>query len=107
MHYQVLNIEPLLEDFSKRITTENADNELEWYSFPQGWSDTSLGFGGAGGQMMCGAQTVIVGNLYRYGVYFGGRFAYLVERPNETFFEDMHNWKMADIRRSGKYKRAV
>lgn len=105
MHYQVLNVESLLEDFLKRIKAEGSLEELEWYAFPQGWSDTTLGFGGVGGQMMCGAQTVIVGHWYRYGVYFGGRFAYEVERPNEIFFEDMRNWKMADIRRSVKYRK--
>lgn len=68
--------------------------------FPQTWGSTSLGFGGIGGQAITEAYTVVV-DSDRAGacaVYFGGRFAYLVEhaRQNPAFRQDVFNQSMAD-----------
>ena len=67
--------------------------------FEQTWASTALGFGGIGGQALTGAYTVIIDNLYtaEYSVYFGGRFAYKVDNPNKTFFEDIANQDMSQV----------
>lgn len=68
--------------------------------FPQTWSSTALGFGGIGGQAITSAYTVVASCSVAGGaaVYFGGRFAYLVEhaRQNQAFREDVTNQRMAD-----------
>lgn len=67
--------------------------------FEQSWGSTALGFGGVGGQAITGAYTVIIDNIYtsEYSVYFGGRFAYKVNNPNKTFFEDMAYQDMSPV----------
>lgn len=74
--------------------------EVEVYSGPQGWGDTTCGFGGYGGQMITGAQSVVVINDWNGNarVYHGGRFAYQVNRPNELFWRDLANWKLRGAR---------
>ena len=54
-------------------------DDVRVYSFPQTHSDTTLGFGGFGGQMMASAQTYVVDIEGHLLVYFGGRFAYRAE----------------------------
>lgn len=53
--------------------------------FPQTWGSTALGFGGIGGQAITTAYTVIVScdQSGASAVYFGGQFAYLVERAHQ------------------------
>ena len=75
--------------------------DLTVYSmFPQTWSSTALGFGGIGGQAFTSAYVcVIESNLVGgYAVYFGGRLAYVIERPNEKFMEDIARQRMVDAR---------
>lgn len=86
MNNAILNIQVILEDAAERLSSHHPEN-LYWYSFPQTWGSTALGFGGIGGAAMTTAQTVVV---FTYGapigkaaVYFGGRFAYLVENAGE------------------------
>jgi len=74
--------------------------------FTQMWGSTALGFGGIGGAAMTTAYTIILECEGRYAVYFGGRFAYLIERPNETFFEDMVRQQMEKVADANKYKKA-
>jgi hypothetical protein len=66
--------------------------------FPQTWSSTALGFGGIGGQAITSAYVCIIeSNLVGgYAVYFGGRLAYVIDRPNEKFIEDIHRQRMVD-----------
>jgi hypothetical protein len=73
--------------------------DLTVYSmFPQTWSSTALGFGGIGGQAITSAYVCIIeSNLIRgYAVYFGGRLAYVINRPNEKFIEDIERHRMVD-----------
>jgi len=73
--------------------------DLTVYSmFPQTWSSTALGFGGIGGQAITSAYVCIIeSNLVGgYAVYFGGRLAYVIERPNEKFIEDIERHRMVD-----------
>ena len=67
--------------------------------FPQLWGSTALGFGGVGGQAMTTAYTIVIQSEQGFGccVYFNGRLAYRVEKPNVEFFEDMHKSRMADV----------
>ncbi len=75
--------------------------------FPQQWSSTALGFGGIGGQAFTTAYTVVLcGPMGDHLVYFGGRFAYRVARPNAQFFEDIASSDMADVRSAGRYESA-
>jgi len=66
--------------------------------FPQTWSSTALGFGGIGGQAITSAYVCIIeSNLVGgYAVYFGGRLAYVINRPNEKFIEDIERHRMVD-----------
>ena len=73
--------------------------DLTVYSmFPQTWSSTALGFGGIGGQAITSAYVCIIeSNLVGgYAVYFGGRLAYVINRPNEKFIEDLQRHRMVD-----------
>lgn len=73
--------------------------------FPQVWSSTALGFGGIGGQAITTAYTTVVESDIDASccVYFGGQFAYRIERPNEQFFEDLMKQQMTNV--SGAKKR--
>jgi hypothetical protein len=68
--------------------------------FPQTWSSTALGFGGIGGQAITSAYVcVIESNLVGgYAVYFGGRLAYVIDRPNEMFIEHIARQRMVDAK---------
>lgn len=72
--------------------------------FLQAWGSTALGFGGIGGQAITTAYTIILRSDQAdgYCVYFNGRFAYKIDRPNRQFFEDMHNFNMCEVARAKK-----
>lgn len=87
-------------------TRNHEPRELTVYAmFPQTWSSTALGFGGLGGQAITPAYTVIIESTLGHGycVYFGGRFAYMVERATDHFFGDVINQRMAAIKEHAKY----
>lgn len=66
--------------------------------FSQTWSSTALGFGGLGGQAITNAYTTVVrGPRGDYCVYFGGRKAYRIERPNRVFLEDLLRHQMHEV----------
>lgn len=67
--------------------------------FPQTWGSTALGFGGIGGQAVTSAYVIVIESQLGYGycVYFGGRFAYRIEQPNEQFFLDIQQKRMHDV----------
>jgi hypothetical protein len=80
-------------------TRKHSFYDLTVYSmFPQTWSSTALGFGGIGGQAITSAYVCIIeSNLVGgYAVYFGGRLAYVINRPNEKFIEDIERHRMVD-----------
>ena len=82
-------------------TRKHSFYDLTVYSmFPQTWSSTALGFGGIGGQAITSAYVCIIeSNLVGgYAVYFGGRLAYVIDRPNEKFMEDIQRHRMVDAR---------
>jgi hypothetical protein len=90
-------------------TRKHSFYDLTLYSmFPQTWGSTALGFGGIGGQAVTSAYVcVIQSNLVGgYAVYFSGRFAYMIDRPNEKFIEDIERHRMVDARLGkGTYER--
>jgi hypothetical protein len=80
-------------------TRKHSFYDLTVYSmFPQTWSSTALGFGGIGGQAFTSAYVCIIeSNLVGgYAVYFGSRLAYVINRPNEKFIEDISRHRMVD-----------
>jgi hypothetical protein len=82
-------------------TRKHSFYDLTVYSmFPQTWSSTALGFGGIGGQAITSAYVCIIeSNLVGgYAVYFGGRLAYVINRPNEKFIEDIERHRMVDAK---------
>lgn len=84
--------------------------ECEVYSFPQTWGDGSLGFGGISGQAITTAQTVVIlgSNRNDAVVYFGGRLAYHINKPNQRFMEDLHNFSMGKVSGAvSRYSRAA
>jgi hypothetical protein len=92
-------------------TRKHTFYDLTVYSmFVQSWGSTALGFGGIGGQAITSAYVCIIeSNLVgQFAVYFGGRLAYVIERPNEKFWEDRSSQRMVDAK-LGKstYERTV
>jgi len=73
--------------------------------FVQTWNSTALGFGGIGGQAFTDAYTIILESKHGKGfcVYFGDQFAYRVENPNPTFFEDIASKSMKSVKDHASY----
>lgn len=70
----------------------------EVHLWQQTWGSTALGFGGMGGASITTANVVvIIGPSRAAAVYFGGRFAYLIERPNARFRDDVKMRQLADV----------
>jgi hypothetical protein len=81
-------------------TRKHDEYIMEVYAmFPQVWSSTALGFGGLGGQAITSAYTVVIESQVGMGccVYFGGRFAYRIAKPNETFYTDIAKRQMHKV----------
>ena len=80
-------IQATLDDAISRLGVDF--NRLYVISLPQKWPDASCGFGGIAAQVLTDAQTVVVsapdGSLAL--VYVRGEFAYVVERPNQAFWD--------------------
>ena len=82
-------------------TRKHSFYDLSVYSmFPQTWGSTALGFGGIGGQAITSAYVCIIeSNLIGcFAVYFGGRLAYVINRPNEKFMQDVAQQRMVDAK---------
>jgi hypothetical protein len=64
-------------------------SSLEVCSFRQTWRDASCGFGGIAAQVLTAAQTVVLSRTdgVRALVYVRGEFAYVVDRPNQAFWD--------------------
>ena len=66
--------------------------------FEQVWGSTNLGFVGVGGSSMTSAWTHVITTFDGfYHVFFGGRFAYTIEHPNENFMNDLINQIMQSV----------
>ena len=83
------------------------EDDIEVHSWPQGWGDTALGFGGIGGQMIMTAQTVVVQCYGHYLVYHGGRFAYGVTRLDDEFVQAFNGRRLPGQREPAKFKREM
>lgn len=73
-------------------TRPHTEYDIEVYAmFIQTWGSTALGFGGLGGQAITDAYTIVLKSTagLGYSVYFNGRFAYYIARPNQQFFKDI------------------
>ena len=104
---------PLIhERFWNEIKEELSEEEKKYYPefemtmFLQTWGDTSLGFGGIGGQAITSAYTTVVRDIYSgwCGVFFGERLAYKIKNPNEKFNEDVRNGNMRPVYEKVIYK---
>lgn len=91
----------------KKAVRQHTSNDIEVYAmFSQTWSSTALGFGGIGGQAITDAYTIVLRSnlLGEYCVYFGGRFAYNIKKPNEKFVQDVLNRQMCAVKDKSKYE---
>lgn len=80
---------------------KHTEHDIGIYSmFSQTWGSTALGFNGLGGAAITDAYVIIL-HSYRgvpgFCVYFGGRFAYYIENPNQQFFNDIQSRNMASV----------
>ena len=82
-------------------------DDFDMFMFEQAWADTSLGFGGIGGQAITFATTYVFVPAscdQKCFVYFAGRFAYAADY-NKAFIEDLKTHRMASVAMSGKYRK--
>ena len=95
------------EDIRFRFKNRNTRmSDFEMFDFMQVWSDTTLGFGGIGGQAMTSARTYVfvpVSCEEECFVYFAGKFAYSVPYSQE-FVEDVKGGRVAAKYKAGKYR---
>lgn len=83
----MMMIQTALDDATSRLGVDFTG--LQVISFRQTWPDASCGFGGIAAQVLTDAQTVVVSasDGSSAAVYVRGAFAYLIERPNSTFWD--------------------
>lgn len=82
-------------------TRKHTFYDLTVYSlFPQTWGSTALGFGSIGGQAITSAYVCVIESdlVGGFAVYFGGRLAYVINRPNQKFVEDVARHRMVDAK---------
>lgn len=80
------------KEATKKKSRKHTDYDIRLMNmFPQTWGSTALGFGGIGGAAMTSAYTIILNSYLNgeYLVYFGGQFAYKINKPTDAFFEDI------------------
>lgn len=78
---------------------------LKLGAFDQTWPNTACGFAGVAGQAFTNALTVVVeGPLGYVCVYFGGRLAYHIGKPNSRFFEDLAKRQLLEQRYGSTYR---
>lgn len=70
------------------------ESDIHVYSFPQSFSDTTLGFGGVGGQAFTTAQVTVVVCGLNACVYVNGRICHKIKKVNQKFWEDLGNQNM-------------
>jgi hypothetical protein len=77
--------------------------DLEVIHFRQIWGTTALGFLHKGQSRMTAAYTTVITDKRSWCVYFDGRLAYLLRRPNAKFFEDLSNRVLRPIKYQNYY----
>lgn len=79
------------------------------HTFPQIWGNTTLGFGGVGGDAMTTAYTTVLEDIVTgvVFVYFDITYAYTIYKPNSRFFNALHNKKLASVIESGRYENFI
>lgn len=91
------------DNYTNKVTVD----DFELYIFSQTWGDTTIGFGGIGGQSMTEAMTYVFIPKHTYNkkcyVYFNSIFAYSVDY-SENFYKDIQNQHMLPVYQSYKYK---
>ena len=95
------------QDVRIKKSRKHTMSDVDVYAmFPQTWGSTALGFGGIGGQAITRAYTIIVQSncTGKFCVYFGGKFAYSVDRPNLKFYEDINNRCMIEVKNAYIYE---
>lgn len=107
------NLPLVQEKFYNAIKEELTKEQAKYPDFEvmavflQTWGDTTLGFGGWGGQSMTAAYTTVIRNndLGYVAVFFGNAMAYIVRHPNDKFWEDMRRGKMGAVGERHKYEK--
>lgn len=79
--------------------------DFDFTMFSQVWGSTALGFNNIGGQALTKAYTTVLKeqNSNMFFVFFGERFAYIIENPNKIFEEDYNNHNMKTVCEFFKY----
>lgn len=72
----------------------NNGNDPRFYLWPQTWGSTSCGFGGLGGSAMTTGTTLVAMTHSGAVVFHCGRFAYIVHRPSQHFYDAMKRWRL-------------
>lgn len=96
---------PMEPEYCNKLKTRRpSKHEIKVYAmFPQLWGSTALGFGGIGGAAMTTEYTIIFECFGKYAVYYGHSFAYMVEYPNQKFYDDISGRNIASVSSKGKY----
>ena len=92
-----------LED-ARNLCNDTNTSKYNVYQFPQMWGGSQLGFGGMGTCAMSTAYTTVI--LYGHValVFFDGRFAYQVNKPNSMFTEHLNKRRMLSKVDGKKYE---
>ncbi len=81
------------------------EKDVEIIQFRQIWNSTALGFDMRGKPGMTAAYTTIVTDRKSYAVYFNGRKAYVLSKPNQKFFEDLDRRVLRPVKNLDYYQR--
>ena len=108
------NLPLIQERFYNAIKEELSKEQIRYPLFEvmavflQTWGSTALGFGGIGGQSITSAYTTVIqnDNLGYAAVFFGNIMAYIVQHPNDKFWEDVRKGNMCAVRCCRKYEKA-
>ena len=96
-------IKGYLDNVNTYISEHYKNIEIDDFRcFSQTFPDTTIGFGGYGGQTFTSAFVIIVeayanNAVPMFFVFFNGRHAYSVVNPTEEFYHDMFNNYMKSI----------
>lgn len=79
-------------------------SEIEVHSWPQGWSDTTCGGGGCGGQQVTSAQTCVIIGPCGDACIYHSRFAYYLPDPTPEFWEAFDSRSLPGARSPARKK---